>query len=192
MAELRFTKSVRIGNIIGAIVVTFLAIGLLFWLGSRTINSLSNPSPVSSSTVPEEPPKIEESEKQVVIFENPLINEPGLAVKELTDKKDEYKGKAVEVKGAVGSRDGDWGFWLNETNGDRKQVFILTHPSLASQTASQFSLIGQKYVRVRGVLKDVVWTRESTVEEATLGAQAAFSPPQRLSIIADEIIPIED
>jgi hypothetical protein len=177
-------------GIIGVLAITIVSILFVVWLGNRAFSSLRNPSPVISSTLPANPPKIVDTGKQIVIFENPLINEPGLSVSELLKRTDELKGRAVEVKGIIRNRDGDWGFWLNETNGERQQVFILTHPSLTKDEVSSYSIVGKRYIRVRGVLKDVIWTNEESVEDATTSAQAVFSPPQRLSIIPDEIIEI--
>lgn len=178
-------------NGIGLIIVAFLAIGFVLWLGNRTVTSFTRPTPVSSSTLPEKPPKIIDTGKQIVIFQNPIINEPGLSVEEVMNKADELKGQAVEVKGQIGSRDGDWGFWLNETNGERDSVFILTHPSLATDNITPIGLLDKKYVRVRGVLKDVTWTQQSTLSDANSPDQPVFSTPQRLSIVVTEIIPID-
>lgn len=130
-------------------------------------------------------PKIVQTPTQIVVFENPLIDQEGLSVEEVVDRREELLGKTVTIKGTLGKIDKEWGFWLQDSSGATNQIFIVNNAQLASSTVANFTLDGQKYLRVKGVVKEMVWTDEDSstvnIDEEVRGNK------KRLVIVGQEI-----
>jgi hypothetical protein len=122
-----------------------------------------------------------------VVFENPLVDEEGLSVDEVIDRRDELLGKNIVVKGALGKIEKPWGFSIEDTSRRQDELFVVNHPRVASQTASNFTIAGQKFLRVKGTLKEMIWTDEDSTRALTVPDENTRRSDRRLVIVADEM-----
>jgi DNA/RNA endonuclease YhcR with UshA esterase domain len=133
-------------------------------------------------------PKVVETDTQVVIFQDPLIDQPGNTVKEITENQRELLGKEVIVKGEVKQTEKDWGFWIEDTGTRRHRIFITTNSALVQPNLVNFATTGFKYIKIKGTVKEMLWTKEATLEEASNSSDIAVSQTSRLVVIPTEIV----
>lgn len=176
-------KFTRITSVLVLLVVSFV---LVFAAGWRLLSMIVAASPAFAQTLENLTPKVLQTQTAVVVFENPLVDEQGLSVKEVNDNKEKLLGQHITVKGAFDRVDKPWGFWLRETSQDRSEIFIVTNDQIANTDVAEFVLAGQKYLRVSGTLKQMIWTYEDSTDERIVkdGSNANNS---RWVIVADQI-----
>ena len=170
-----------------ALMVVLFSVVLLTLISGRILSFFVGVSPVFAQVIEDLAPKIVQTDTQIVIFENPLVDEEGLTVDELIDRRQELLGKSVVVKGAVGSLAQPWGFWMEDTSKNENRLFVVNHPRIASQTAANFTLTGQKYLRIRGTVKQMVWTDDDSTRVLTNPDEEDNVHDRRLVLVADEM-----
>ena len=179
----------RIFTVIVFIIVCFILLFALLRIGGGIFSFFTPSASRPSSQLPlQVTPKIVETDTQVVIFQDPLIDQPGSTVKEIVDNQDNLLGKEVIVKGEVRQTEKDWGFWIEDTGTRRHRVFITTNSALVQPNLVNFVTTGFKYVKIKGTVKEMLWTKEATLEEASASSDIAISQSSRLVIIPTEIV----
>ena len=171
-----------------AIIATSLII-VLGVAGYRAV-SLFMASPVVAQILKSLAPKIVQTDTQVVIFVNPLIDQSGLGIDQLLDNRSQYLGQPVVVKGAIGEVQEPWGFYITSTDGSSQKILIVTAAEIANQTVKDFSLTGLEYLQVEGTLKEMVQTSEDSLDEVKIENGKYTGQSKKLVIVASKLSPI--
>lgn len=158
-------------------------------LGYRLV-SLVGASPVLAQIIEGLALRIVQTDTQVLVLDNPLVNEGGVGVDELTDERDKWLGVKVTTKGAVGEVVAPWGFELDATDGSRSDILIITNSEIANQAVEDFNLDGLEYLKVVGTVKELVRSQENSLEEVEIEDGMYEGRNQRLVIVAESIEPI--
>lgn len=168
-------------------VALFSVLLLVVVTGIKALSLVANVSPVVAQVVEDLTPKIVQTPTRVIIFENPLVDQEGLSVSEVLDRRQELVGKEVTIKGRQGKGDREWGFWLTDTGETQREIFVINNNRIVSQNIAEFTLSGQTYLRVKGTIKEMIWTDEDSTIDVNNPDGISGRQESRLVIVPSEI-----
>lgn len=180
----------KIFRITGFIVMSICVLAVIATIGYRSLTLAINASPTFAQAVQNLMPRFFQNETQIVIFDNPLVNQEGFSVEDVKKRSKEFLGVEITVKGAISDLDEELGFTIKDTSNVSGELLIITDESITEASISAITLEAHKYVRVRGIVKELIVTTKDSLDDIQTEDGKYKDGTPRIVVVAKEISPI--